>query len=175
MSVPEVLRTAFLPIYLSEAVHLAPALLGYVLAIFSVAGLVAKSVLPRAVARFGRQVMLFAFTTACALALFALPLTISLAAVCVIIACMGLTFGLGRPLSMAMAANAATPGEEGFVVALRLSGNRIADLVLPVVFGSAAGVAGIGAAFVVGAGVLLLGAGALIGPMITEIRAAPDH
>jgi MFS family permease len=175
MSVPEVLRTAFLPIYLSEAVHLAPALLGYVLAIFSVAGLVAKSVLPRAVARFGRQVMLFAFTTACALALFALPLTISLAAVCVVIACMGLTFGLGRPLSMAMAANAATPGEEGFVVALRLSGNRIADLVLPVVFGSAAGVAGIGAAFVVGAGVLVLGAGALVGPMITEIRAAQNE
>ena len=172
MAIPEILRTAFLPIYLGDVIHLDPALVGYVLALFSVAGLVAKTVLPRVVARFGRQVMLFTFTAGCALALIGLPMTTLLWVVCVITACMGLTFGLGRPLSMAMAANAATPGEEGYVVALRLSGNRIADFVLPVLFGSAASVAGIGAAFLCGAGLLLVGAGALVRPMIAEVRAA---
>lgn len=170
MSVPEVLRTSFLPVYLGDAVGLKVALVGYVLAIFSVAGLVAKSVLPRVVGRFGRYPMLFGFTVGCALTLLALPLTGSLWVAAVVTGCMGLTFGLGRPLSMAMAANAAKPGEEGFVVALRLSGNRAAEFVLPVVFGSAASLAGIGAVFFVGAGLLLAGSGALIGPLITELR-----
>jgi MFS family permease len=166
MAIPEVLRTSFLPIYLGDVVQLDTALVGYVLAVFSVAGLVAKSVLPRVVARFGRQVMLSAFTVGCGLSLLALPLSASLWAACVVTACMGLTFGLGRPLSMAMAANAATPGEEGFVVALRLSGNRVADFGLPVIFGSAASIVGIGGAFVAGGALLFLGAGALAGPMI---------
>lgn len=174
MAIPEILRTSFLPLYLGEVVLLPTAFVGYVLAVFSVAGLISKSVLPRVVARYGRQVMLFAFVTGCALALLALPLTSTLWVVIVITASMGLTFGLGRPLSMAMAANAAKPGEEGFVVALRLSGNRVADFVLPVVFGTAASIAGIGAAFVVGGVLLLGGAGALVAPMLAERRYRTD-
>jgi MFS family permease len=170
MSIPEILRTSFLPLFLGEVIGVAAANIGYVLAIFSVAGLVAKSVLPRVVGRFGRQLMLLIFVVGCALSLLVLPLTSLLPVVCVIVACMGLTFGLGRPLSMAMAANAARPGEEGFVVALRLSGNRIADFVLPVVFGTAATVAGIGAVFVAGAVLLFGGAGALLRPAIAERR-----
>lgn len=170
MSIPEILRTSFLPLYLGESVRLDPALVGYVLAIFAVAGLVAKSVLPRVVAKFGRQVMLFAFTVGCALAILAMPLTVSIWVVCVITACMGLTFGLGRPLSMAMAANASRPGEMGFIVALRLSGNRVADFVLPVAFGTAASVAGIGAVFVTGGLIMMVGAAALFRPMLDERR-----
>jgi MFS family permease len=170
MSVPEILRTSFLPLFLGEVIGVAAANIGYVLAIFSVAGLVAKSVLPRLVGRFGRQLMLLLFVVGCALSLLVLPLTSLLPVVCVIVACMGLTFGLGRPLSMAMAANAARPGEEGYVVALRLSGNRIADFVLPVVFGTVATVAGIGVVFAAGAVLLLGGAGALLRPAIAERR-----
>jgi len=170
MTVPEVLRVAFLPIYLGEVVHLDSALIGYVLAIFAIAGLVAKTALPRLVARFGRQVMLLTFTTCCGLVLLALPLSASLWMVGVITACMGLTFGLGRPLSMAMATNAATPGQEGFVMALRLSGNRLADFGLPIVFGAAASAVGIGGAFISGGVLLLAGAGVLIAPTIAEVR-----
>lgn len=170
MAIPEILRTSFLPLYLGEVVQLDPALVGWVLAIFAVAGLVAKSVLPLMVGRFGRQVMLFAFTVGCALAIMAIPLTASIWVVCIITLCMGLTFGLGRPLSMAMAANASLPGELGFVVAIRLSGNRLADFVLPVAFGTAATLAGIGAIFVTGGAIMLLGAIALIPPMRDERR-----
>lgn len=170
MSVPDVLRTSFLPVYLGDNVQLDPGLIGYVITVYSVSGLVAKAVLPRAVARFGRQAMLFAFTVGCALTLIALPSTTSVWVVGIMTAAMGLTFGLGRPLSMAMAANAATPGEEGYVVALRLSGNRAADFGLPMVFGFAASTAGIGAAFLCGAALLFVGAGALFRPMINERR-----
>ncbi len=171
MAIPEILRTSFLPLYLDQVVHLNLGLVGYVLALFAVAGLVSKAVLPRITARFGRQVALFAVTLGCALAILAIPASASIWVVLVVVVCMGLTFGLGRPASMAMAAQAATPGEEGFVVALRLSGNRVTDFVLPVLFGSAATVFGIGAVFVAGSGLLLLGAGALVRPMLTEIRA----
>jgi MFS family permease len=170
MSIPEITRTSFLPLFLGEVIGVAPANIGYVVAVFSVAGLVAKSVLPRVAGRFGRQLMLLVFVVGCALSLLALPFTTQLWVVCVITASMGLTFGLGRPLSMAMAANAARPGEEGFVVALRLSGNRIADFVLPVVFGAAASVGGIGAVFVAGSALLFAGAGALVPSALAERR-----
>lgn len=174
MAVPEILRSAFLPLYLGAVVHLDVGLVGYVLAIFALAGLAAKTILPSAVERFGRQTMLFSFTAGCALALLAIPFTASIWVACVITACMGLTFGLGRPLSMAMAANAAAPNEEAFVVALRLSGNRVADVILPVAFGSAAAAFGIGAAFVAGAAVLVAGAVVLVQPMVAEIRERRD-
>jgi hypothetical protein len=48
----------------------------------------------------------------------------------------------------------------------------VADFVLPVVFGSAASVAGIGAVFVSGAALLILGAGALADPMVADVRSA---
>jgi MFS family permease len=170
MSVPEILRTSFLPLYLGRVVGLDAAYIGYVIAIFAVAGLVAKLVLPKSVARFGRYTMLFWFTGGCALTLLVLPLVTSVWGVAAVTAAMGLTFGLGRPVSMAIAANAATPGEEGFVVALRLSGNRAADFVLPVAFGAVAGAAGLGAVFMLGALLLLAGAGALAGPVRDERR-----
>lgn len=170
MSVPEILRTSFLPLYLGEVILLDPAYVGYVLSLFSVAGLVAKSVLPRIVARYGRQVMLFWITAVCALTVAVIPIWPSLAVVAVITVCMGLTFGLGRPLSMAMAANSSAPGDMGVVVGLRLSGNRIADFALPIGFGAAAAIGGIAATFFAGAGLMLLGAGYLVRPMVIEIR-----
>jgi predicted MFS family arabinose efflux permease len=165
MGIPEILRTSFLPLYLGTVAQLDPALVGYVLAIFSVAGFVAKSTLPRLVGRFGRQITLFVFTVGCALAIMAIPLSASLWVVAVITACMGLTFGLGRPLSMAMAADASRPSELGFVVALRLSGNRVTDFLLPMAFGAAASIGGIGVVFLTGGALMLLGAIAVIQPL----------
>jgi MFS family permease len=170
MSVPEILRTSFLPIYLGEVVRLDPVWVGYVLSLFSVAGLVAKTVLPRVVERFGRQTLMLTITIGCAATLAVIPLSASVWTIGIITLLMGATFGLGRPLSMAMAATSASPGDLGMVVGLRLSGNRLADFGLPLAFGSAASVAGIGASFVVGAGLMVLGAGYLLRPMLEEVR-----
>ncbi len=170
MSIPEILRTSFLPIYLGDVVKLDPAWLGYILGLFSVAGLVAKTVLPRVVARFGRHVMLWTITTACGITVAVIPVFVQWQPVAVIVIAMGLTFGLGRPLSMAMAANSAQPGEIGIVVGLRISGNRVADFGLPMLFGSAASLSGIAAPFLVGGILMFLGAGYLFRPMIDEYR-----
>lgn len=170
MSVPEILRTSFLPIYLGEVVKLDPAYLGYILSLFSVAGLVAKSVLPRIVMRFGRQVMLFTISIMCAVALATVPLSASVVVVSTLTITMGITFGLGRPLSMAMAANSADTADIGLVVGLRLSGNRIADFFLPLAFGAAASIGGIAASFYIAAAFMLAGTGYLAPSMIKEVR-----
>lgn len=170
MSVPEILRTSFLPIYLGAVVQVPTSDVGYVLALFSVAGLGAKIALPRVVGRFGRQVTLFSITVGCAILVGTTPAAASIVAVGAIVVCMGVTFGLGRPLSMAMAANSAAAGDMGVVMGLRLSGNRVADFALPLAFGGAAALGGIGAAFVAGAGLMIAGAAALVNPMIAEIR-----
>jgi MFS family permease len=174
MSVPEVLRTSFMPIYLVQAVHLDATSIGWVLALFSVAGLVSKTVLPCVVARFGRQTMLFGLTLTCAITVALLPLTTSIIVIGGIVSCMGLTFGLGRPLSMAMAASSAESEDMGVVVGLRLTGNRLADLLLPLGFGGAAAVGGIAVAFLGGAALMLIGLAALIAPMRLERRKYRD-
>lgn len=169
MSVPEILRTSFIPIYLDQAVGLDPAHVGWVLALFSVAGLVSKTLLPRIVNRFGRQATLFCITAFCSLTVAALPVDASLIFVSAIVVTMGLTFGLGRPLSMAMAANSASADDMGVVIGLRLTGNRIADFALPLGFGAVAALATIGAAFVTGAAAMMLGTAALIPSVRAEL------
>lgn len=147
-----------------------PAWTGYVLSLFSVAGLIAKTVLPRVVARFGRMVLLFTITTTCAATVAAIPLFHHRIAIAVITLLMGATFGLGRPLSMAMAANSSDEGDMGMVVGLRIAGNRFADFVFPVTFGGVAALTGIAGAFLSGAVLMVTGAAFLWRPMHEERR-----
>lgn len=174
MSVPEVLRTAFIPVYLRDVQDFDASRIGYLLSVFSIAGLGAKAALPVVVRLMGRQTLLVAFTSLCAATIVIIPFIGSTVAVALCLLVMGATFGLGRPLSMAMAANAAASGELGIVIGLRITANRAADLTLPVAFGGAAALAGVAAAFPLGAGFLVCGACVLLPSMVRERRLRPE-
>lgn len=70
-------------------------------------------------------------------------------------AVLGLATGLTVPLSMLAAANSVPASERGLAMGVRLTGNRLAELSSPLVFGPLADLLGLGAAFPV-AGLLLL-------------------
>lgn len=170
VSVPEVVRTSFLPVYLGAAAGLSTTRIGYIVTLFSVAGLIAKTVLPRLAARFGRESMMLVVILVCASTVAAIPLTTSPWLLGLITLLMGATFGLGRPLSMAMAANSAAPEDLGLVVGIRLTGNRFADFALPIALGSVATAAGLLAAFPFAAALMLTGSGFLLGPAAADRR-----
>jgi len=75
----------------------------------------------------------------------------------------GLGLGLALPLSMATVSEGVPPEDRGIALGIRLTGNRLAQLVNPVFFGLLAQNLGFGPAFVTGGVVLLLCALPIIG------------
>lgn len=71
----------------------------------------------------------------------------------------GLGVGIGQPLTMSWVADQAPRAERATAIAIRLTGNRLALLSVPIVMGVIAGSAGIGAMFVAVAAMLAAGAG----------------
>ncbi|MDF5752471.1 hypothetical protein [Spongiactinospora sp. TRM90649] len=67
-----------------------------------------------------------------------------------VIAVMGFVLGLGQPLTLSWVAGRARPGERGTALALRLTGNRLGQVVLP----AAAGVTSVLGVFALSAVIL---------------------
>lgn len=151
MSVPEMLRISFLPIYLQDVAGLSVQQLSWVLSLFSGAGLAARLLMPTLVRRWGRHPLMIAVGLAVIGSLLLVPLSSSVVVLAFLTAVLGLAFGTGRPLSMALVASSAPPHQLGMAVALRLTGNRLADFVMPICYGAAASLAGVWASFVLGA------------------------
>ncbi|TDV57736.1 MFS transporter [Actinophytocola oryzae] len=163
MSVPEMLRISFLPIYLQDEAGLSVQQLSWVLSLFSGAGLAARLVMPTLVRKWGRHTLMTVVGLVVVCALLAMPLSSSVVVLALLTATLGLAFGTGRPLSMAVIAGSAPPHQLGMAVGLRLTGNRLADFLTPIAFGAAASVAGVGASFVLGA-ILAVGGTSLLVP-----------
>jgi MFS family permease len=70
----------------------------------------------------------------------------------------GLGIGIGQPLTISWVADRSPRAERATAIGIRLAGNRLALLTIPIVMGAIAGTAGIGLSFVTVA--LLLAAGA---------------
>jgi MFS family permease len=94
--------------------------------------------------RFGRRVLLIVSMTVAAVALVALPFAPSVEATVVIMIAAGLGLGIGQPLTMSWVAAEATPGTRATALSVRLMGNRVGQIALPVIAGSVAAFAGAG-------------------------------
>ncbi|MGH3760966.1 MFS transporter [Actinophytocola sp.] len=162
MSVPEMLRISFLPIYLEQQAGLSVQQLSYVLSLFSGAGLAARLVMPALVRMWGRHTLMAVAGLTVVGALLLVPLSSSVVVLACLTATLGLAFGTGRPLSMALIASSAPPHQLGMAVGLRMTGNRMADFLVPMAFGAAASVAGVAASFVVGAVLVASGTSLLV-------------
>jgi MFS family permease len=75
----------------------------------------------------------------------------------------GIGLGLALPLSMATVSEGVPPEDRGIALGIRLTGNRLAQLVNPVFFGLLAQNLGFGPAFITGGVVLLLCALPILG------------
>ena len=152
---------SFYSVYVTRVLGFSTSTLGMLLAVRAVMALAVRAYMrPLVALAGGRFRVLFLAMTAGAVALGVTPLLRDVASLTVAAALLGIATGLTMPLSMLAAANSVPASERGLAMGVRLTGNRLAELTSPLLFGPLAEWVGLGPAFH-GAGVLLLGAALL--------------
>lgn len=151
---------AYLPLF-GEARGLAVSTVGILLAIRAGSSMVSRVFMGVLIDRLGRNRLLAASMGGATLGLAALPLFDSPVVLAALMVVIGLGLGIGQPMTMAWVANRSTRAERGTALGVRLTGNRSALVIVPVVVGAVAGATGVNVIFWLLA--LLLGTGAVIG------------
>ena len=146
---------------------LAAGFVGLLLTLRAVASMASRLFLGRLVRWVGRRRLMMASVglSAVSMGLVAAPLPPVLVAVVVVL--LGLGLGVGQPLTMSWLAEVAPAGLRGRAMSLRLTGNRLGQVLIPSAVGLVA--AGAGAA-----GVLAAAAGALALVGVAARRLAVD-
>ncbi|MFI6923577.1 MFS transporter [Nonomuraea spiralis] len=140
---------------------------GALLALRAATTMASRLAMERLVLRYGRRAVLVTSTVVAAVTVAALPLCGPAAAVPVV-ALMGFALGLGQPLTLSWVAGRARAGERGTALALRLTGNRLGQVLVPALAGVVAGATGVLGVFSLSAAMLAATAGlAARAPMST--------
>lgn len=128
--------------------------IGVLLGVRAAASMISRLFLGRLASWLGRGRLLTLSVAVSAAGMALLPVPMPVGLLVGLVAVMGLGLGAGQPLTMSWLAQATPPGLKGRAMSLRLTGNRLGQVVVPSVAGALA--AGAGAA-----GVLWVTAGAL--------------
>jgi MFS family permease len=123
---------------------LAAGFIGLLLTLRAVASMVSRLFLGSLVARLGRRRLMITTVALSAVSMTAVGLPLSPAGMAAIVVLLGLGLGVGQPLTMSWLALSAPPGLRGRAMSLRLTGNRLGQVVIPSAVGAVA--AGVGAA-----------------------------
>lgn len=148
---------AYLPAY-GAATGLSVETVGLLLAIRAGASMASRILMNPMRRLLGRRNLLVACMVLPAVALVAMVLIGSTAALFGAMVLIGFGLGLGQPLTLSWVAGRAPPDLRGTAVAARLGGNRLGQFLLPAGIGMVAGVAGLGSVFWALALLLMLGA-----------------
>jgi MFS family permease len=155
------LLVAYLPAYGQQ--HRIPVqTIGLLLAVRAGFSLLSRLITDRLAVRFERRALLLASLGVPALALLLLPLASSVAPLFAVMATVGFFIGVATPLTLAWVADLAPAGARGTVMAVRISGNRLAQTVLPPLAGAAAALTGLAGVFWGVAGLLAVAATAVL-------------
>jgi MFS family permease len=133
---------------------LAAGFIGVLLTLRAVASMTSRFFLGRLVRWVGRRRLMIASVALSAAAMAAVPAPLPPVAIGVLVVLLGLGLGVGQPLTMSWLAEVAPAGLRGRAMSLRLTGNRLGQVLIPSTVGFLA--AGVGSA-----GVLWATAGAL--------------
>ena len=133
--------------------------IGVLLTLRAIASMASRLFLGRLAAALGRRRLLVGTVAVSAIGLGALLVPMPVWLMAVIVVAAGLGLGAGQPLTMSFLAESAPPGLRGRAMSLRLTGNRLGQVIIPSVAGAIA--AGTGAA-----GVLALTAAGLTGAAV---------
>ena len=127
----------YLPIYAHSLGHSATSI-GLILATFSAAAFVVRTVLPTLVSRYSEETVLaYAFFSG-ALCFVLLPLFTSTVMLMLIAFVFGLGLGCGPPVTMMLTFAQSSSGRSGEALGLRLTVNHLARVIGPMMFGAIA-------------------------------------
>lgn len=151
--------TAFLPL-VAEQHNVTPTTVGVLLAIRGCASVVSRLVIPKLSAHFSRPALLTTSLYIAGASIALAPVFIDslwIAGAALLVG--GFFLGLGQPLTMTMISTAVPPLDRGAALAVRLMGNRLGQVALPIVASTVA--AGLGPAGAIWFSCALLGASAV--------------
>lgn len=141
------LITAFLPV-LAEERGLSTQAVGWLLALRALASIASRLLVARFAARWGRRLVLAVSMVLAAGALGALPTSASTWVLVPVILTAGFMLGIGQPLTMSWVTELVSAPSRATALAVRLSANRVGQVVVPAVAGVTAGVMGASGVFV---------------------------
>jgi MFS family permease len=147
------LLIAYLPVFGTER-GLAPTVIGIMLGTLGLSQLVSRLFMARLIRAFGHVRILLG---AMALPALLIPLLAVLTQEPLLVLLMvpvGLSLGLGQPMTLALVAGAADPGGQGLAMGMRLAGNRFGQLTIPVLVGATAGQLGASGIMIAVGGIL---------------------
>lgn len=134
--------------------EVAAGLVGALLAARAAASMVSRLFVGRLSARLGRRRLLLLSLTLSTGALALVPVPMPLSLLAVVMALLGLGLGVGQPLTMAWLAESTPAGARGRAMSMRLSANRLGQVLLPSALGLVAVGGGAGGVLWLSAGVL---------------------
>ena len=146
---------------------LAAGTVGLLLTLRAVASMTSRFFLGRLVSFVGRRRLMIVSVALAAVSMAVVALPLPIAAMAIVVVLMGLGLGVGQPLTMSWLAEVAPAGQRGRAMSLRLTGNRLGQVLIPSAVGLVA--AGVGAA-----GVLAATAAALAAVGVASRRLAVD-
>jgi MFS family permease len=130
--------TAFMPL-VGEAAGVSPLWVGVLLAVRGAGSVLSRIFLPLFTARWSRNTLVLAALLVSALTIGLVPVALepfeALWLAALLMAVGGAFLGLGQPLTMTLIAQAVPVDWRGAALGLRLVGNRLGQVVLPVVAG----------------------------------------
>jgi len=146
----------YLPLY-GHSVGLSASAIGMVLGAFAAAAFVVRAMIPRLVRQYGEESTLTYSLFIAAATGVLIPFFTSAVLLGGIAFALGLSLGLGQPLSVILAYNHSPPGRAGEVLGLRIAINNSIHVVVPAVFGAIGTVFGLAPVFWVNSLTLALG------------------
>lgn len=161
------LANAYLPV-LGEQAGWAVLTVTAILTARSVAAIVARVSLTRLTAHFPRNWLLASGSLCSALPVAAVPLVSDPWIAGALLSLAGFFWGLAQPLTMTWVAGLVSADNRASALSLRLTGNRVGQVLIPLAAGTVAGSAGPGAVFVLSGGLLTIAA-------VTTTRALFDR
>jgi MFS family permease len=151
------LLVAFLPAY-GQLHGLSPGLVGLLISAHGLAAIVVRLCMVRLLGAFTRRALLSACLTVAAAGLAVIPFVSWVPGLFVLMLVTGAGIGLCQPIAISWVAGAVQPEVRGTAMSVRMAGNRLGQTVVPLGVSSLAGAAGISAAFVGPAALLLMAA-----------------
>lgn len=171
------IKTSFLPLYL-QAVGLPKSQIGLIFSFMGAGSMVIRPLLGWLAARFGRRTVLLGAVALGATAIGCIPLLEHFGPLAAVALAGGIAWGITQPLTMSLMAGAVELRERGLALSLRISSNRLGEVVSPIVFGVLVTWTGIGGAFVTAAAALAVSLAVIGRPTkqasFAEPRAAPE-
>jgi MFS family permease len=130
---------------LGEERGLNSGVIGFLLTLRAVASMTTRLFLGRMSKLIGRRRLLIGSVVAAAVSIAAVAIPMPVWALALAVIVLGIGLGVGQPLTMSWLAEAAPLGSRGRAMSLRLTGNRLGQVLVPSVVGLVAGGFGVAA------------------------------